>query len=135
MKETAKIAAARVEVAERRAALIEAVRALQLRLQPAALVTEVWAKAKNKGADMAEEAVDAVRARPVAAGGIAAAVAMFLAREPIKDAAVKIYDAMTSRDDTKTRRPALIKKKPVKGTAKRPARRLSASMTKTEKTQ
>ncbi len=121
MKETAKVVAARIEVAKRRAALIDVVRELQVRLQPATLATEAWEKAKNKGADLAEGAVDAVKARPVAVGGIAAALAMFLAREPIKDAAVKFYDAMTSRDAAKSRRPALNPPQPPKPRrAKRP---------------
>ncbi len=123
MTETAKVVAARILVAKRRAALIEVVRELQLRLQPATLATEAWEKAKNKGADLAEDAVDAVKARPVAAGGIAAAIALFLAREPIKDAAVKIYDAMTSDGATKSRRPALTPPKaPQPRKAKRPSR-------------
>jgi len=121
VRETAKVVAARIEVAKRRAALIDVVRELQVRLQPATLATEAWEKAKNKGADLAEGAVDAVKARPVAVGGIAAAVAMFLAREPIKDAAVKFYDAMTSRDAAKSRRPALNPPQPPKPRrAKRP---------------
>ena len=69
--------------------------------QPKTLAADAWEKAKNKGADLAEDAVDAVKARPVAVGGVVAALAMFLAREPIKDAAVKIYDAMTSRREPK----------------------------------
>ena len=71
------------------------------------LAADAWEKAKIKGADLAEDAVDAVKARPVAAGGVAAAIALFLAREPIKDAAVKIYDAMTSRRVPEPPAPAL----------------------------
>jgi hypothetical protein len=107
MTESAKITAARIEVAKRRAALVDTAHALQARLAPSTLANEAWAKAKNKGADLAEDAVDAVRSRPVAVGGVAAAIAMFLAREPIKDAAVKLYDTMTSTDATKTKRRAL----------------------------
>ena len=107
MKDTPKIVAATIEVERTRAALIETVRALQTRFEPQKVVNEVWEKAKNKGADLAEEAVDAVKSRPVAVGGVIAALTMFLAREPIKDAAVKIYDAMTSKDEPKPDTPAL----------------------------
>ena len=103
----ARIVAAEIEVERARARLIETVRELQTRFEPHKVVNEVWEKAKNKGADLAEEAVDAVKARPVAVGGVVAALAMFLAREPIKDAAVKIYDAMTSKDEPKVDAPAL----------------------------
>jgi hypothetical protein len=95
---TSRIAAARTEVAETREALIDTARELQQRLQPKTLAREAWESAKVKGADMAEDAVDAVKRRPVATGGIIAAIAMFLAREPIKDGVGKLYDAMTSKD-------------------------------------
>lgn len=107
MTAPAKILAAQIQVERAKAALIDTARELQLRLEPKTLASEAWEKAKNKGADLAEEAVDAVKARPVAVGGVVAALAMFLARAPIKDAAVKIYDAMTSKDEPKPARPAL----------------------------
>ena len=123
MTDTPNVVAARIEVAKRRAALIDVVHLLQARLAPSTLASEAWEKAKNKGADLAEGAVDAVKARPVAVGGIAAALAMFLAREPIKDAAVKIYDAMTSRDAAKPRHPALNPSQPAKRRKAKPRAR------------
>ena len=107
MTEPATVTAARIEVERRRGELLDTVHLLQARLAPRTLAADAWEKAKGKGADLAEDAVDAVKARPVAVGGVAAAIAMFLAREPIRDAAVKIYDAMTSDRDTKKRVPAL----------------------------
>ena len=96
---TARILAAQANVTEAREALIDTARELQQRLQPKTLAREAWESAKVKGADMAEDAVDAVKRRPVATGGIIAAIAMFLAREPIKDGVKNIYDAMTSDDE------------------------------------
>jgi len=125
--ETAAITAARIEVQRRRGELIDTVRLLQVRLAPHTLAADLWDKAKNKGADLAEDAVDAVKARPVAVGGVAAAIAMFLAREPIKDAAVKIYDAMTSKPATKKRAPALKKSDQPDSPAPRRARARRAS--------
>ena len=107
--EAATVTAARIEVERRRGDLLDTVHLLQARLAPRTLAADAWEKAKNKGADLAEEAVDAVKARPVAVGGVAAALAMFLARAPIRDAAVKIYDAMTAKRDTKKPAPALKK--------------------------
>ncbi len=99
-------------------------------------MSEAWEKAKIKGADLAEEAADAVTSRPVAVGGVAAAVAMFLAREPIRDAAVKIYDAMTSRKAAKAPRPALKPpRKPASPPAKPRARSAKRASRKTEKVQ
>ena len=134
MTDTPKVVAARIEVERRRAAMMETVHQLQQRLQPRTLASEAWEKAKEKGADLAEDAVDAVKSRPVAVGGVVAALTMFLAREPIKDAAVKLYDAMTSKDEPKAKAPAL---KPGKAPARTPARRAArkpATARKTEKT-
>lgn len=106
---TARIDKARVAVAQARETLIDTARELQQRLQPKTLVREAWEGAKNKGADLAEEAVDAVKRRPVATGGIIAAIAMFLAREPIKDGVGRMYDAMTSDDDEALPKPTARK--------------------------
>ena len=131
MTDTPKVVAARIEVERTRGVMMETVRELQQRLQPRTLASEAWEKAKEKGADLAEDAVDAVKRRPVAVGGVVAALTMFLAREPIKDAAVKLYDAMTSDDEPKPEAPAL-KRTPRQKTAARPARKAPARTRKTE---
>ena len=64
-------------------ALMATAQELQERLSPKVLAKGAWQGAKEKGADLAEDAVDAVRARPLAATGVVAAIAMFLAREPL----------------------------------------------------
>ena len=48
---------------------------------------DAWEGAKEKGADLAEDAVDAVRARPLAPAASSPAITMFLAREPLIDLA------------------------------------------------
>ena len=98
MNDTPQVIAARIEVARKRGEMLGTVHELQTRLQPRTLASEAWAKARNKGADIAEDAVDAVKSRPVAVSGIAAALGLFLARKPISDAAVKLYDALTSKE-------------------------------------
>lgn len=100
-----RIIQAEKNVAASRATLIETARELQQRLQPKTLARDAWESAKVKGADIAEEAVDAVKRRPVATGGIIAAIAMFLAREPIKNGVSRAYDAMTSDDEEERRVP------------------------------
>ena len=118
-----RIIAAQASVAEARESLIDTARELQQRLQPKTLAREAWESAKVKGADLAEDAVDAVKRRPVATGGIIAAVAMFLARAPIKDGVSKFYDAMTSDEEAEVPPPP---KKP-KPPARKPAPRLKTS--------
>ncbi|MGI8931121.1 MAG: DUF3618 domain-containing protein [Sphingomicrobium sp.] len=129
---TPKMIAARIEVERTKTALAKTARELQVRLMPRTLMTEAWEKAKDKGADLAEEAVEAVKSRPVAVGGMVAALAMFLAREPIKDAAVKIYNAMTSKDEPKADTAAL-KSKDKPPPVRRRARKAARAGPKTEK--
>ena len=115
MREPEPIRAARAEVEARKAEIIDTVRELQQRLQPATLASGAWEAAKNKGANLAEDAVDAVRSRPVAVGGVAAALGLFLARAPIKDVARRFYDGMTSARD-----------EPPKAAEPKPARTVSS---------
>jgi hypothetical protein len=125
MSDSPKIAAARIKVEKTRAALLETARELQQRLQPKTLASEAWENVKNKGADLAEDAVDAVAKRPVAVGGVIAALAMFLARDPLKKATVKFYDAMTPLFEPRSKAVALKEKRastPKRAPAKRPTK-------------
>jgi hypothetical protein len=126
-----RIVEARAEVERSREALIDTARELQQRLQPKTLAREAWESAKVKGADMAEDAVDAVKRRPVATGGIIAAIAMFLARDPIKDGVSRMVDAMTSDKEPPAKAPKT--KPPVKKPAPRRTRRAPRTARKTEK--
>ena len=87
------------EVVRSREQVVETLHELADLLAPKKIAKNVWESAKVKGADMAEDAVDAVKRRPVAATGLVAAITMFLAREPIKNGIVNLYDAMTSDDE------------------------------------
>ena len=123
---SARIAEAQLAVDDAREALINTARELQQRLQPKTLAREAWESAKVKGADLAEDAVDAVKRRPVATGGIIAAIAMFLAREPIKDGVSRLYGAMTSDDEPEqvtAKAPAAKSAPRRKRSAPRPARK------------
>lgn len=109
---TPEIAAARIEAERARARLMDTARELQERLSPGALAQNAWQGAKEKGADLAEEAVDAVRRRPAIASGLVAAIALFLAREPLIDMAGKLADGVTTKRQarkTKARPKAKIK--------------------------
>jgi hypothetical protein len=110
MSDSPEIAAARSEVERRRARVMATAQLLQERLSPKTLARGAWQGAKEKGADIAEDAVDAVKSRPLAATGIVAAITMFLAREPLLDLAGKVVaktgktrkvrKAKTKQDDT-----------------------------------
>ena len=99
MTDTPEVAAARIEAARARARLLASVRAfeaplleLKQELTPSHIMGEAWGAAKSKGADLAEDAVDAVRARPIAVTGVVAALALFFAREPLFDLAGKLVN-------------------------------------------
>lgn len=104
------IRAAEFEVERARSRLIGTLNELTRQFEPHRLIEEVWEKAKGKGADLAEEAVDAVRARPFVTTGIVAAITMFLAREPLIDLSHKLIDGVGEKRKSgkrrKTRDPA-----------------------------
>lgn len=130
--DTPQVAAARIQADKARAQLMETAQALQQRLSPAVLAQNAWEGAKSKGADLAEDAVDAVRKRPAIAGGIVAALALFLAREPLMDAAGKLAGgAKAKRKARKAKSP----KAPKAPAAPRPPESPRAKQKKTETTQ
>ena len=131
MPELDRVQRAEAEVERTKAALIDTFQDLAAQLEPKKLAREFWEGAKNKGADLAEDAVDAVTKRPVVATGLVAALAMFLARDPIKDATKKVAGAIKpSKKEKPAARPAKVEK-PVAPPARRRAPRRAAS--KTEK--
>lgn len=91
------IAAARFEADRARSQLMGTAHRLQARISPGTLAQNAWEGAKDKGASLAENAVDAVRSRPIAATSVVAAVALFLAREPLMDLAGKATKKVRSR--------------------------------------
>ena len=105
-----RIEAARIEVERSRAQMLDTARVLQHRLEPGKLTRDAWQSAKEKGADLAEDVVDAVRKRPYAAGGAVAAIALFIAREPIMELFGKLSGVMTSDDKKKPKRSKRSKK-------------------------
>ena len=104
MKEAPEISAARIEVERSRARVMATAHDLQERLKPKTLARDAWQGAKIKGADLAEDAVDAVKARPLAATGVVAAIAMFLAREPLIDLAGQVVDGISQKRTVKKQR-------------------------------
>ena len=100
-KQNPALTAATVEAEQARLRLMDSAHALQVRLNPKVLAREAWEGTKSKGADLVEDAVDAVRSRPYAATGAVAAVAMFLAREPLIDLAGKLLGGVKRKKEAK----------------------------------
>lgn len=100
-RDAPQITAAKVEAERARGRLMETAQQLQVRLSPRTLARDAWEGAKGKSADFAEGAVDAVRKRPIAVTGVVAAIALFLAREPLKDLAEKLVDNVSGKEPDK----------------------------------
>ena len=89
-----------VEIAKRR--FSSTLGALQYRLKPATLANQAWTGVREKSGevaddalssvnDMADGAVRAVKDRPIAASGVAAAILVFLLRAPLWRAARNVF--------------------------------------------
>jgi uncharacterized protein DUF3618 len=85
-----RLARQQAEFARRRLAATAA--ELQQRLKPGTLAGQAWAGVKDKGGELADDAVEAVKARPVAVSAVLAAFTLFLARAPIKSAVGRLLD-------------------------------------------
>ncbi|MDB5697603.1 MAG: hypothetical protein JWN69_407 [Alphaproteobacteria bacterium] len=78
-----------------RARLASTLDAVQERLRPSALANQAWTEVRDKGSELADEAVTAVKQRPVAASGLLVAFVLYLARQPLLSAASRLW----SKDD------------------------------------
>ena len=89
-----------VEIAKRR--FTSTLGALQYRLKPGNLASQAWSGVREKGGEvadgalsgvneMADGAVRAVKDRPVAASGVAAAILVFLLRAPLWRASKSVF--------------------------------------------
>jgi hypothetical protein len=65
--------------------------AVQQRLKPGSLAGEAWDGVKDKSADLADGALSAVRKRPAAVSVAVGAIALFLAREPLKRTVKRLF--------------------------------------------
>lgn len=128
-KDTPEVAAARIETERTRARLIDSARELQVRVSPATLAQSAWEGAKTKGVDWAEDAVDAVRRRPAIASGVVAAIAMFLAREPLIDMAGKLADGVKRGHKARPAKARTDKPSAAKARPRKPSTRPKATET------
>ena len=101
MPDSPEVTALRLEAEHRRARLMGTAHQLQDRLSPRTLASNAWQGTKEKGADLAENAVNAVRSRPLAATGVVAAITMFLAREPLMDLASRLTTSVGAKRKTR----------------------------------
>ena len=90
MTPLAEITEARRKAVRARERFDRTLAAAQDRLSPGNLAEEAWDGVKDKGADLAEGALEAVKSRPKAVSLALGAFALFLARAPIKRAVTRL---------------------------------------------
>lgn len=77
------IVRAREEVDRARERMALTLGELRQRLAPKTLLNDAWHEVRDRGQDLAGDAVQIVRTKPLATSAIAAAVIAFVAREPL----------------------------------------------------
>ena len=97
---------ARREADAARQRLLATASELQERLRPGTIASNAWEGVKDRSGELADDAVEAVKERPVAAASVLAAFTLFLARRPIRSAVSRLFskeadeDLVTTRLDT-----------------------------------
>jgi ElaB/YqjD/DUF883 family membrane-anchored ribosome-binding protein len=81
---------ARAQAEQMRRQMEGTLSSVKARLSPRALTQEVVDKTKERAADMAHAATEAVKARPAMAVSVLAATALLLFRKPLKSVIKKI---------------------------------------------
>ena len=89
---------ARLKAEATRRQLLATATELQERLRPGTIATHAWEGVKDKSGALADDAVEAVKARPVAAASLLAAFTLFLARQPIRSAVSKLFSKQPDED-------------------------------------
>ena len=82
-----------------RARFFETLDEAQARLKPGNLATEAWTGVKDKTAEAAGNAVEAVKSRPKTVALVLGGIALFLARRPIGRAATGLVSRRRRNQD------------------------------------
>ena len=96
---TAEISIARQEAERARQRLLATAAELQQRLKPGTLASSAWEGVKDKGGEIADDAVEAVKARPVPVAAALAAFTLVLARAPLKAAVSRLFSGSEEGDE------------------------------------
>ena len=93
---------AKQEAERARRRLAETAAELQQRLKPGTIASNAWAGVKDKSGEIADDAVEAVRARPVPVAAALTVFTLFLARAPIKSAVSWLFSGKDEDEDLVT---------------------------------
>jgi hypothetical protein len=95
-----RLAKQEAELARRRLAATAA--ELQQRLKPGTIASNAWAGVKDKSGEIADDAVEAVRARPVPVAAALTMFTLFLARAPLRSAVSWLFSGSGEDEDLVT---------------------------------
>lgn len=102
--------AAKREAEQARRRLAATAAELQQRLKPGTLASNAWSGVKDKSGEMADGAVEAVKARPVPVAAALTAFTLFLARAPLKAAVSRLFSDGGDDEDLPPSEPAAATK-------------------------
>ena len=95
---TKRIEQAKVDAIQARRRFASTLGALQYRLHPGTLANDAWDGVLEKSGEMADEALQKVKARPVAVSGAVAAFILYLAREPLMRSVTGLFSRKPDED-------------------------------------
>lgn len=93
--ETRPIEQASADVQRAKKQLASTLGALQYRLKPGTLMNSAWDGVRDKGGEVADTTLQAVKNRPVTVSGVLAAILIFLARDPLR----RLVSSLFGRDE------------------------------------
>ncbi|HEX8238690.1 MAG TPA: DUF3618 domain-containing protein [Allosphingosinicella sp.] len=93
------ISMAKQEAERARRRLAATAAELQQRLKPGTIAHNAWAGVKDRSGEIADDAVEAVKARPVPVAAVLTAFTLFLARAPLKAAVSRLFSGGDEEDD------------------------------------
>ena len=105
---------ARREAEAARTRLFATATELQERLRPGNLASNAWEGVKDKSGELADDAMQAVKGRPVVVSAALAAFTLFLARAPIKSAVTSLISGDGGEDREPETAPRVEPKKPAR---------------------
>ena len=111
---TADILSARREADSARTRFFATASELQERLRPGNLASNAWEGVKDKSGELADDAMQAAKSRPVMVSAALAAFTLFLARAPIKSAVTSLISGDGAEDGEPAEAPRVEQKKPAR---------------------
>jgi len=96
------ISMAKQEAERARRRLAATAAELQQRLKPGTIASNAWAGVKDKSGEIADDAVEAVKSRPVPVAAALTVFTLFLARAPLKSAVSWLFSGSDEDEDLVT---------------------------------